>query len=142
MPNTGPETSPSQRKKAPAMRLTAVRIFVEDLATARRFYAETLGLTMQFDGSVHGYCVFKAGAADLVIESVAADAPDEDRALVGRFSGLSFSVPDAEATYRQLAAQGVTFTGLPELQTWGGTLATLMDPSGNALQIVQYPAAP
>lgn len=124
------------------MKITAVRIFVEDLGAARRFYAEKLGLTIQFDGSDHGYCVFKAGPVDLVIEVVAADAPDDDRALVGRFSGLSFAVQDAEATYRQLSSQGVSFTGLPELQTWGGTLATLTDPSGNALQIVQYPAPP
>ena len=123
------------------MELTAVRIFVEDLDAAKRFYAEKLGLTIQFDGSMHGYCVFKAGPADLVIESVAADAPEEDRALVGRFSGLSFSVRDADTTYRQLAARGVTFSGLPELQSWGGTLATLRDPEGNELQIVQRPAA-
>lgn len=34
------------------------------------------------DGSEAGYCVFRAGGLDLVIEAVPDDAPAEDRALV------------------------------------------------------------
>jgi uncharacterized glyoxalase superfamily protein PhnB len=76
---------------------------------------------------------------ELVVESVAADAPEEERILVGRFTGLSFTVQDIEARYRELLALGVPFTGLPEKQMWGGTLATFQDPSGNELQMVQRP---
>ena len=121
------------------MELNTARVFVKDILAAKQFYAEKLQLQLKADGSEHGYCVFKSGSTELVIETVADDAPEEDRALVGRFTGLSFTVQDAGATHRELLARGVQFTGEPEHQFWGGILATLKDPSGNQLQIVQQP---
>ena len=123
------------------MELNTARIFVRDIDHAKHFYNGKLGLPIKADGSKYGYCVFKAGSTELVVEAVAEDAPEEDKVLVGRFTGLSFTVQDAEAKHRELAARGVPFTGLPEMQLWGGILATLQDPSGNELQIVQQPAA-
>jgi uncharacterized glyoxalase superfamily protein PhnB len=83
--------------------------------------------------------VFSLGTTDLVVESVNGDDPAEDRALAGRFTGLSLAVDDVRATHARLAAAGVRFTGTPEAQSWGGTLATFEDPSGNQWQIVEYP---
>ena len=123
------------------MELNTARVFVNDLAAAKTFYADQLGLALTADGSAYGYCVFKSGGMELVVESVAADAPEEERVLVGRFTGLSFTVQDVEARYQELLARGVPFTGLPEKQAWGGTLATFQDPSGNELQMVQRPGA-
>ena len=123
------------------MELNTARVFVKDIAAAKRFYSGKLGLPVKADGSEHGYCVFKAGKTELVIEAVPDDAPDEDRVLVGRFTGLSFTVENASEKHRELVALGVPFTGAPEKQSWGGILATLQDPSGNELQIVQQPAA-
>jgi predicted enzyme related to lactoylglutathione lyase len=123
------------------MELNTVRVFVRDIESAKQFYAEALGLPIKADGSKYGYCVFKAGSTELVIETVAEDAPEEEEAaLVSRFTGLSFTVQNAEAKYQELAARGVPFTGLPEKQFWGGILATLQDPSGNEIQIIQQPA--
>lgn len=126
----------------PKLQLRAARLFVRDLEAARGFYAETLRLGLRQDGSGHGYCVFDAGAIDLVVEAVPHDAPAEDQALVARFSGLSFAVDDIAAAHRQLLALGVHFTGPPEAQFWGGWLATFCDPAGNELQLVQYGRTP
>jgi predicted enzyme related to lactoylglutathione lyase len=123
------------------MELNTARIFVRDIESAKQFYSGSLGLRIKADGSKYGYCVFNAGSADLVVETVAEDAPEEEQVLVGRFTGLSFTVQDAEAKHQELVARGVPFTGRPEKQQWGGILATLRDPSGNELQIVQHPAA-
>lgn len=123
------------------MELNTARIFVRDIIAAKQFYAQKLGLPLKADGTEYGYCVFKSGGTELVVESVPDDAPEEDKVLVGRFSGLSFTVQDAEAKHRELQALGVHFTGLPERQFWGGILATFQDSSGNELQIVQQPAA-
>ena len=123
------------------MELHTARVFVNDIEAAKRFYSGQLGLPLTADGSHHGYCVFKAGHTELVVEAVSDNAPDEDRALVGRFTGLSFSVRDVCEKHRELLALGVPFTGAPEQQFWGGILATLRDPSGNELQIVQQPRA-
>ena len=123
------------------MELNTARVFVRDIDAAKQFYSSKLGLPLNADGSQYGYCVFKAGSTELVVEVVADDAPEEDRVLVGRFTGLSFTVQDIVEKHRQLVALGVPFTGAPEKQFWGGILATLQDPSGNELQIVQRPTA-
>lgn len=122
------------------MNLNTARIFVRDIHRARAFYGQVLGLALRADGSVQGYCVFDAGNCELVVEAVAADAPAEEQALVGRFTGLSFRVPDVHAAHVDLVRKGVVFSGPPERQFWGGVLATLRDPEGNELQIVQRPA--
>lgn len=123
------------------MNLNTARVFVRDIAQAKSFYAETLGLKPIAVSPEHGYCVFSTGGVQLVVESVSDDAPQEDQELVGRFTGLSFTVPDVQQTYRSLVAAGVEFTGAPEKQAWGGILATLRDPAGNELQVVQHAAA-
>jgi catechol 2,3-dioxygenase-like lactoylglutathione lyase family enzyme len=122
------------------VKLSALRLFVNDLAAAHEFYADKLGFPADGAAMDAGYCVFDAGGAVLIVEPVAADAPPEDRALVGRFVGASFVVDDIHAEYARLRALGVTFAGAPERQPWGGTLATFADPSGNQLQLVQYGA--
>ena len=113
-----------------------MRRFVDDLAEARSFYAGILKLPLTVDDEPSGCCVFKAGEVDLVMESVPTDAPAEDRALIGRFTGLSFDAPDFQAAYVELLGKGVAFAGAPERQAWGGTLATFLDPAGNGLQLV------
>ncbi len=118
--------------------LSAVRLFVWDIDLAKAFYADVLGLTLQSDGSRQGYCVFESAGVRLVVETVPKDAPPHDQSLVGRFSGVSFAVADIAAEHRRLLSLGVTFTGAPERQSWGGTLATFHDPSKNELNIVQY----
>jgi catechol 2,3-dioxygenase-like lactoylglutathione lyase family enzyme len=123
------------------MQLNAARVFVTDLAEAESFYGGVLGFTLVAGGSNAGYCVFAAGQVQLVVEPVAADAAQEDQELVGRFTGLSFSVASVEDQYRRLVALGVVFTGAPERQPWGGVLATFRDPAGNSLQLVQPPSA-
>ena len=122
------------------MNLSAVRIFVRNLAEAETFYASILGLPLSAGGAEYGYCVFKTGNVQLVVESVPSDAPEDEQRLVGRFTGLSFSVASAQAAYTELLRLGVAFTGAPEKQAWGGILATLRDPAGNELQLVQAPS--
>jgi len=135
-------SSPLAQDTLVALKLSAVRLFAHELAPCLAFYRDTLGLPLTQDGSGHGYATFDAGGGlSLVLEHVAADAPPEDQALVARFSGLSFAVPDIAVAHATLLALGVVFTGAPELQFWGGTLATLRDPAGNEVQIVQYPGS-
>lgn len=120
------------------MNLNTARVFVRDINVAKDFYSRLLGLPLQHDGTEYGYCVFRPGAATLVVEAVPLDAPEDEQVLVGRFTGLSFQVANAQESYALLSAKGVEFTGTPEAQAWGGVLATLRDPSGNQVQICQY----
>lgn len=126
------------------MKLGTVRIFVHDLVAAQAFYEDKLCLPRVAGGAAFGYCVFESdgpGEVQLVVELVGPDAPLQDRELVGRFTGVSFTVADVRALHADLTARGVKFTDPPELQDWGGVLATFLDPSGNELQIVEMPGA-
>jgi catechol 2,3-dioxygenase-like lactoylglutathione lyase family enzyme len=123
------------------MKLAAVRLFVRNLAMAQDFYGRHLGLKQTVVDPHSAYAVFDIDGVDVVIEVVAPEAPVDDQRLVGRFTGLSFSVSDIQADHQRLSQAGVSFVGPPERQDWGGWLATLRDPSGNELQLVQYPPA-
>ena len=69
------------------MELNTARVFVRDIDAAKQFYSSKLGLPLNADGSQYGYCVFKAGSTELVVEVVADDAPrgrqNSGRALHG-----------------------------------------------------------
>ncbi len=122
------------------MRVAGVRLFVRDLEGASTFFAAVLGLRRTAGDASQGYLVFDGGGGlSVVVESVPIDAPPHEQALVGRFSGVSFEVADMAAEHARLCAAGVPFDGPPEMQPWGGVLATLRDPAGNRLQLVQYP---
>ena len=122
------------------MNLSAVRVFVKDVAEAKAFYAERLGLRLTLGDLDNGVCIFDAGSAQLIVEAVPDGAPADEQVLVGRFTGISFAVDDIAARHQDLLASGVEFSGAPEQQYWGGWLATLKDPAGNELQLVQTAA--
>jgi len=115
-----------------SMKIAAVRLFVEEMAAARAFYAEQLGMkSVSLD---EGVLVFDAGP--LLIVELADDEARSER-LVGRFAGVSLGTSDIEALHARLKANGCTIVGAPERQPWGGLLMHVKDPSGNVLSFVQ-----
>jgi len=112
--------------------VSAVRIFVDDLDRARRFYRDALEL--REISATPEWVVFDIDGKEIVIEPVAPNDPDRD--LVGRFLAVSFTVEDVDAAYHDLMAKGVSFAQAPEKQAWGGTLAFPRDPAGNILTLV------
>jgi predicted enzyme related to lactoylglutathione lyase len=114
------------------MKIAAVRLFVEDVAAARPFYADLLALPpVSLEPTV---LVFDAGPL-LIVEQ--ADAEARAEGLVGRFAGVSLGVSDIEALHARLKASGCTIVGPPERQSWGGTLMHVKDPGGNIVSFVQ-----
>jgi len=110
-----------------------VRIFVDDQDRAVAFYRDTLGLSLRFEAPQ--FAIFNTGTASLMIEPVA--GTDEDRSLVGRFTGVSLTAPDIAHSYAVLTARGVEFLHPPEPQPWG-TMTHFRDPSGNVITLVEY----
>ena len=115
------------------MKLAAVRLFVEDLAAARTFYADLLGL--QPISLEPPALLFDVGGPILIIES--ADDEARKEGLVGRFAGFSLRVDDVEALHAKLKAGDCAIPGPPERQAWGGTLMHVKDPSANIVTFVQ-----
>ncbi len=118
------------------MKIYAVRILVDDWLSACEFYENKLGLPLEFKDEAFGWAEFDVGGAKFGIERVDENASNEDKALIGRFLGVSLQVDDVQSTYEQLLKKGVEFTSAPEKQTWGGVLANFKDTSGNVITLM------
>jgi catechol 2,3-dioxygenase-like lactoylglutathione lyase family enzyme len=111
--------------------VAAVRIFVDELERAQRFYRDVLELDEAGDGP--GYAAFRIGQIPVIVEAVEPDNDERDE-LVGRLVAVS----DIAQAYTELRARGVMFLGPPERQDWGGTLAFARDPDANVLTLVEF----
>jgi catechol 2,3-dioxygenase-like lactoylglutathione lyase family enzyme len=125
---------------------------VDDLATARKFYGETLGLEVRDVSS------WKPGtghddAADMMSlhprEGVAIHVYPKPNHEPATFTILNFPVPDVEAVVDELTSRGVTFERYPGMESdergiHRGTpdhpvepVAWFKDPAGNVLAIIE-----
>ncbi|MCS5635485.1 MAG: VOC family protein [Myxococcota bacterium] len=125
--------------------LILVRVFVSDLERSIAFYTKALGMELDTRTDDMGWAELSTGACNLALEQLdpqAASGPGEDdESLVGRFVGVSLSVPDVYARYEDLMNRGVEFLGPPEVMPWGGVLAHFRDPDKNVLTLVGLPRA-
>jgi catechol 2,3-dioxygenase-like lactoylglutathione lyase family enzyme len=109
---------------------------VDDLAKARQFYAETLGLHVTEE---HGLLFLHiAGDRDTLVYPKPDHTPAE-------FTILNFPVDDVEATVEALTARGVTFERYDGFEQdekgisrgEGPEIAWFRDPAGNILAVLQ-----
>ena len=114
--------------------LAGVTLWTDNLERLVAFYRDTLGLIMR---SHHGDFVnFELGSARLNLglhDRVSGQSRDPFRVMV------HLEVEDIHGLHRRLAEEGVEFIRVPELEEWGGWVATLLDPDGNVLQLLQLP---
>jgi len=119
------------------MKIGFVRVFVTDFDKSLDFYTKTLGMEIDYTDKQY-WAQFKSGEdVSLAIEKCDPDHIEQGSKLVGRFVGVTLMVDDIEDQYHRLMAKGVEFTGRPEKQHWGGTLAHLKDLDGNVLTLMQ-----
>jgi len=102
----------------------------------RRFYVEVLGLTPRTDRA--GFVSFQWGTpphdARLTVtvhSEVSGVAAEPARYL------LNLGVDDIEVVAKRIAASGGTFVRGPVEEGWGGWIATMVDPDGNYVQLMQ-----
>ena len=88
--------------------------FVADMEKAVKFYHDVLGLEVKFESP--GWSEFVTGETTLALH------PSSDRNSAGKVE-LGFTVPDVEASYRDMTAKGVLFSMPPKKQDFGGVLA-------------------
>jgi lactoylglutathione lyase len=118
--------------------ITAITLFAEDLAVAKRFYDEVFRLPVFF--SDDDSAVFKFG--ETLINLLDAKAAPEliDPAPVGapgdgaRFQ-LTLEVDDVDATCADLAERGVSLLNGPLNRPWGVRTASFRDPAGHLWEI-------
>ena len=109
---------------------------VDDVALARRFYGETLGLETSEEYGL--LTLHLAGGRDTLVYP----KPDHTPAT---YTILNFPVDDIEAAVGELTARGVTFEryeGADQDETGifrgeGPLIAWFRDPAGNVLSVLQ-----
>ena len=116
------------------MELASVRIFVDDLPKAVKFYTGVVGLRQIVDEP--DVAIF--GDAPVIVLETSSRHRDKE-GLIGRFTGLAFATDDAATLHGQLTQAGVTTHGAPERQPWGGIFLHADDPSGNTITFLQRP---
>lgn len=113
----------------PVKRLQNVYVRSAELASSRRFYEAVLGFTPKFvDGE--RWVQYDAGGANFAISSPA-EFPQGAAGAVA-----VFEVTDLDAHRDALNAAGITIVGSREMGSHGRTM-TLIDPSGNYVQLFQ-----
>jgi predicted enzyme related to lactoylglutathione lyase len=96
------------------------------------FYVDVLELTPRTRRP--GFVNFELGDQRLTIavhDGVTGAARDPLRIMV------NLAVDDAFAVHDRLVSRGVVFLRPPEREPWGGVIASLTDPDGNILQLLQ-----
>jgi len=114
------------------MRFNTMRIPCVHIGEAENFYSGLLGSNKAFGSEADGYVGFDIENVTILLEPVEADEFES-----GRYLGFSLEVEDIEAFYERMQQQGVSFTGPPERQFWGGIMTHVKDCSGNVFSIVQ-----
>lgn len=120
------------------MRLTHIRLLVDDFPAMFAFYRDALELDVLVDASSVLYAEVDAGHAVLAVY---------DRSMMARVAGddavagkggvvVSFDDPDVDDTYARLVAAGARSVREPVDQpTWGFRIALVADPEGNLIEI-------
>jgi predicted enzyme related to lactoylglutathione lyase len=106
----------------------------ERFAAMRHFYVDVLGLAPRSDRP--GFINFEFGEQRLTV-AVHSDVRDANRDPLHLMVNLAVS--DIDAVYRSAVVRGAPSLRPPEKETWGGRIATLQDPDGNLIQLMQLP---
>ncbi len=109
----------------------SVTFLVSDMNRSKRFYEKTLGMEKKYEYST--YVGFECGGVEIGLSS-RGKAVTEPNPMSPRVELL---VDDVGEFYRELRKKGVKFKKKLHNEQWGGKEATLLDPDGNALSIVQ-----
>ena len=120
--------------------ITAITLFVEDVAAARTFYTEVFELPVHYEDEVS--CVFDFG--NTLVNLLLATEADEliEPAVVGADGAgarmqLTITVDDVDAVCARLADRGVTLLNGPIDRPWGVRTACFADPAGHIWEIAK-----
>lgn len=128
---------------APSHSLTglgAITIFVRDLAAARRFYADALGLRQLYADDVSTGFDFGNTIINLLQEDEAPGLIGPAKVAAaenGARAQLTIFVEDANAAVALLQSRGVTVINGPIDRPWGKRTACFTDPDGTVWEIAQ-----
>jgi lactoylglutathione lyase len=123
------------------VKLSQVRLLVDDFPAAFRFYRDLLGTDASFGDETSGYASFAAGEGTIAIFDRGEQGGVVELRPPGDSTLTVLEVDDADAVLARLSDNAA---GDPvDRQDWGGRVAYLRDPAGNLIELFQsLPHAP
>ena len=120
--------------------ISAITLFVEDLAATKAFYQEVFGLPIHYeddDSAVFNFGntlinLLKATAAHELIEPAEVGPPE-----AGSRVQLTIDVDDVDAMCAELTRRGVELLNGPIDRPWGIRTASFRDPAGHIWEIAK-----
>jgi catechol 2,3-dioxygenase-like lactoylglutathione lyase family enzyme len=120
--------------------ISAITLFVADLAPAKAFYERVFGAPLIFEDPNSAAFKFGSTIVNLLVETEAPDLIEPAR-VGARDAGarmqLTITVDDVDALCRELGEQGVTFLNGPIDRPWGVRTAAFADPAGHVWELAQ-----
>ena len=124
------------------MRLTHIRLLVDDFPACFRFYRDVMGLPVAWGDENGPYADFEAGDAMLALYDrrlMAEAVGSTDRPFAAEAmdrSALIFAVDSVDHVCDELRAKGVPVEAEPQDRpVWGVRTAHFRDPDGNLIEI-------
>jgi catechol 2,3-dioxygenase-like lactoylglutathione lyase family enzyme len=120
--------------------ISAITLFVEDLAAARQFYQDVFGLPIHYQDDASAVFAFggtlvnllDVAQADELIAPAATAPPDAGSRFV-----FTIDVDDVDAMCAELEARGVELLNGPMDRPWGIRTASFRDPAGYIWEIAK-----
>lgn len=124
----------------PLNHVSAISLFVEDVAAAKAFYVDVFGAPVVYEDAVSAALQFDTLIVNLLHTGSAPEiiAPGvvAPRDAGSRFQ-LSIWVPDVDAVCAHLRQRGVTLLAGPVNRPWGMRTANFVDPAGHSWEVAQ-----
>ena len=121
-------------------KISAITLFVEDLAATKAFYQEVFGLPVHFEDDASAVFDFGNTLINLLkiseADELIAPAPVA-RAEAGARMQFTIGVDDVDATCAELIARGVELLNGPIDRPWGIRTASFRDPAGHIWEIAK-----
>jgi catechol 2,3-dioxygenase-like lactoylglutathione lyase family enzyme len=118
--------------------VTALTLFVDDLAAAKRFYLDVFGAPILVEDDDSVAFRFPNTIVNLLASTAAPELIDPEPvapAAAGARMQLTITVDDVDATARVVAERGAVLLNGPIDRPWGIRTAAFRDPSGHVWEI-------
>jgi catechol 2,3-dioxygenase-like lactoylglutathione lyase family enzyme len=118
--------------------ITALTLFVDDLAAAKRFYTNVFGVPVLFEDAESVAFRFPNTIVNLLAATAAPDLIEPEPvapAAAGARAQLTITVDDVDATARLVVERGAVLLNGPQDRPWGIRTAAFRDPSGQVWEI-------
>jgi lactoylglutathione lyase len=121
------------------MKVTFVRLLVDDYAGCFRFYRDVMGFPATFGDEEGGYADFAAGSdvsLALFVRRHQTDRVGAPAEAGGDRVAVVFEVPDVDAAIEELRARGAPVSAQPaDRKDWGIRVGYIRDSDGNLIEL-------